>query len=194
MKRVVSILLIILLILAIFTSILFAEEAKYDFRKTNWGMSKEQVRASEKGERTFEDEGEIDYKVKIGGDKYTCSYLFLKDKLYKAEYYLFSEKHTDQNLYIYTKLRKILIKKYGKPTTDEGVWIKDNSLYKDDETGLTIRLENMVIYSSWKTPTTNIYLKSAGSNYEIQLAVVYESKELKEWAYKIKEEEIESNF
>ena len=50
MKKIVSILLIILLILAISNLALFAEEVKYDFRQTNWGMSVEQVKLAEKGE------------------------------------------------------------------------------------------------------------------------------------------------
>ncbi|MBA7557869.1 hypothetical protein ES705_50647 [subsurface metagenome] len=47
MKRIVSVLLIMLLILVIFTLSLFAEE-KYDFRKTNWGMGMEEVRMIER--------------------------------------------------------------------------------------------------------------------------------------------------
>ena len=47
MKKNISILLIALCILAISTLTLFAEEAKYDFRETNWGMSREQVKATE---------------------------------------------------------------------------------------------------------------------------------------------------
>lgn len=55
MKKNVSILLMMLYILAISTLILFAEEAKYDFRETNWGMTKEQVKATEDKKPDFED-------------------------------------------------------------------------------------------------------------------------------------------
>ena len=47
MKKNIFILLIISCILVIFILILSAEEVKYDFRKANWGMSREQVEATE---------------------------------------------------------------------------------------------------------------------------------------------------
>ena len=59
MKKNISILLIVLCTLVISTLILFAEEVKYDFRQTNWGMSVEQVKATEKNKIAFEDEETI---------------------------------------------------------------------------------------------------------------------------------------
>ncbi len=81
MKKNVSILLIVLCILVIFTSILFAEVAGYDFRKTNWGMSKEQVKATEDKNPDFEDNTMLSYSVAIKEKDFVCTYSFLKDKL-----------------------------------------------------------------------------------------------------------------
>jgi hypothetical protein len=115
------------------TLVLFAEEAKYDFRKTNWGMSKEQVRATEDKKPDFEDDKWLGYEVKINGKDFGCLYCFLEDKVYRGEYFSEGE-YTNKNLYIddYEELKEILTKKYDKPKTDRpGLW--KNDLYKDDK-------------------------------------------------------------
>ena len=126
MKKNVSILLIILCILAVSTLILFAEEAKYDFRKTNWGMSKEQVKATEDKKPDFEDNTMLSYEVTISEKDFECAYLFLEDKLYGSGYLFFGE-HTNKNLYIddYEELKEILTKEYGKPKIDKVTWKND---------------------------------------------------------------------
>ena len=132
MKKNVSILLITLCILAISTLILFAEEDKYDFRKTNWGMSKEQVKATEDKKPDFEDNIMLSYEVMISEKDFECAYLFLEDKLYSSGYLFFGE-HTNKNLYIddYEGLKEILIKEYGKPKIDKVTW--KNDLFKNLE-------------------------------------------------------------
>lgn len=132
MKKNVSILLIILLILVISTLVLFAEEAKYDFRKTNWGMSKEQVKATEDKKPDFEDNTMLSYEVTISEKDFDCAYLFLEDKLYGSRYLFFGE-HTNKNLYIddYEELKEILTKEYGKPKIDKVTW--KNDLFKNLE-------------------------------------------------------------
>jgi len=131
-KKNVSILLIILCILAISTLILFAEEAKYDFRKTNWGMSKEQVKATEDKKPDFEDNTMLSYEVTISEKDFECAYLFIEDKLYGSRYLFFGE-HTNKNLYIddYEELKEILTKEYGKPKIDKVTW--KNDLFKNLE-------------------------------------------------------------
>lgn len=132
MKKNVSILLIILCILAVSTLILFAEEAKYDFRKTNWGMSKEQVKATEDKKPDFVDNTMLSYEVTISEKDFECAYLFLEDKLYGSGYLFFGE-HTNKNLYIddYEELKEILTKEYGKPKIDKATW--KNDLFKNLE-------------------------------------------------------------
>jgi hypothetical protein len=131
-KKNVPILLIILCILAVSTLILFAEEAKYDFRKTNWGMSKEQVKATEDKKPDFEDNTMLSYEVTISEKDFECAYLFLEDKLYGSGYLFFGE-HTNKNLYIddYEELKEILTKEYGKPKIDKVTW--KNDLFKNLE-------------------------------------------------------------
>jgi len=152
---------------------------KYDFRKTNWGMSKEQVKATENMKPDLEEDNVLAYKVKINGDDYFCAYSFLKDKLHNAGY-AFAEKHTNRNLYIddYKKLKELLIKQYGKPLTDRTTW--DSDLYKDDrsEWGFAVSLGHLSYGATWETSATYITLGLNGDNYKINLLLAYDSKEL----------------
>jgi len=191
MKKNVSILLIVLLILVISTLVLFAEEAKYDFRKTNWGMSKEQVRATEDKKPDFEDDKWLGYEVKINGKDFGCLYCFLEDKLYRGEYFSEGE-YTNKNLYIddYEELKEILTKKYGKPKTDRpGLW--KNDLYKVDKSlwGIAISAGLLAYEASWETSTTEIWLRLEGDNDEISLGISYYSKELAGWVMQTIEKE-----
>jgi len=69
---------------------------EYDFRKTNWGMSKEEVKLTEERKPNYENGDGLLYKVKI--DKYDCycGYYFLENKLYRSAY-IFTEEHTNKN-------------------------------------------------------------------------------------------------
>jgi hypothetical protein len=197
MKRVISILLIISSILVIFTlSLCAAEGTKYDFRKTNWGMSKEQVKATEKNKIAFEGKEAIAMdRAQVDGRECIYVYYFLEDKLYRAGY-SFMEKHINKNFYIddYEDLKEILTKKYDKPVLDKIIW--ENDLFKDDRSswGLAVSVGHLKYFSSWETSTTYISIGLDGDNYEINLTIGYYSKELEEWADKILEEKAKSNF
>jgi hypothetical protein len=190
MKKNIFILLIVLCILVISKLVLFAGETKYDFRKTNWGMSKEQVKASEKGEIVVENENTVIFMVPDFDDNFQCGYDFLENKLYSS-LYRFSGEHSNKNLYIddYERLKGALTKKYGKPIADNIEW--KNNIYKDDRAnwGMAISLGYLMYFSMWETPATWISLILSGDNYDIGFGILYQSKELRKWAEEIKEKE-----
>ena len=177
----------ILICIVLFFSIVgLSNDVKYDFRKTNWGMSKEQVKATEDKEPDWEDDAELSYKVTISGKSgkdFPCNYYFSADKLYSSAYGL-GGRHTNNNLYIddYEELKEILTKEYGKPKTDKVIWKRD--VFKDDKSywGTAVVGGDLSCSAQWKTPTTEINLKLFGEDWRIILIVSYESKELKEWA------------
>lgn len=172
---------------------------QYDFRKANWRMSKEQVKATEDKRPDLEDDTKLVYKVKIGEDNFLCIYSFLKDKFYRSTY-LFNETHTNKNLYIndYERLKKILIKKYGKPTTDRAVW--KNDLYKDDKQdwGTAISIGHLEYRTLWMKLVDHdiieITLLLTGDNYKISLGILYRNDKLEKWAEQIKEKETSKSF
>jgi len=181
--------LILLVILSLFLTIL-AKEQTYDFRETTWGMSKEQVKATEDKKPGIEDDSSLAYKVTIKEKEFACAYSFLEDKLY-AGGYIFIGEHTNENLYIedYEDIKETLTKKYGNPETEmPGLW--KNDLYKDDKNywGKAISMGHLVYGASWETSTTRIDILLWGDNYNIKLALYYTSKELEKWVNKINEE------
>lgn len=192
-KNIIISLVIVVILIFLFTISTYSNQ--YDFRKTNWEMSKKQVKATEKGEIAFEDEEEINYKVEINRSEFLCAYFFLEDKLYRSGY-LLNETHTNENDYIddYKNLKDILIKKYERPVEDKIEWKNDS--YKDDKIkwGLAISVGDLIYDTRWETNNTEITLRLSGDNYKIYLVLRYESKELKEWADKIIEERIKSSF
>lgn len=194
-KSIVSLGLIVLFIFSLSLTILAKEQA-YDFRKTNWGMSKEQVKATEDKKPDFEADDVLGYKVMVNEKDFRCIYCFLEDKLYCSGYF-FAGEHTNKNLYIddYKELKEILTKKYGKPKMDiPGLW--KNDLYKDDKShwGMAISVGHLVYGASWETSTTKIDLLLSGDNYKIELVLSYTSKELEEWVKQVKEKETSKDF
>ncbi len=181
MKKNVSILLIVLCTLVIFTSILFAKETKYDFRKTNWGMSKEQVKATEDKSPDFEDNIILNYSIVINGKDFVCTYMFLNDKLYKSKS-VFAGQHINKNLYIddYKELKEIFIKKYGKPKFDDYPEKWGDDIYKDNKNDLVIAISvgDEAYWAQWETPTTKIDLYLWGKNNKINLNISYKSDKI----------------
>jgi hypothetical protein len=49
---------------------------KYDFRKTNWGMSKEQVKVTEDNKLSYEDKNILGYEMYIYEKYSLCAYYF----------------------------------------------------------------------------------------------------------------------
>jgi hypothetical protein len=166
-----------------------------DFRQTSWGMSKEEVKTIESAELDYESDDILGYNVKIGIKNFLCGYYFLEDKLYRAGYH-YLDNHTNDNDYIveYEELKELLIQKYGEPKIDEMIW--KNDLFKDDvqHWGMAICMGHLKYHTTWENDTTVIGMILYGDNYEISLAIGYDSKELADIADNIKKEQTLQNF
>ena len=164
-----------------------AEE--YTFRRTAWGMSKEQVKEAEK-EIAYESETILGYEGGILEFDCRIGYIFTGGKLVRAKY-IVEEEHSNDNQYItdYKTLRTALSKKYGEPLESNRIWLND--LYEDDPQrwGFAVSIGHMRDHTRWETPQTIIFLALQGDNYEILLAIEYTSKELRELEQKEKEKQ-----
>jgi hypothetical protein len=110
-SKILSVLLVLSVVFSV-PRVIFANE--YTFRKTVWGMSKEQVIESE-GRAPDDTRGsDIAYKTKVAGKNAELYYKFVGNQLSTAQY-LITDKHSNNNLYIddYDNLEELLIKKYG---------------------------------------------------------------------------------
>jgi len=170
-------------------SALTADE--YDFRKTRWGMSKEEVKLTEDNEPAYEESDFFGYENEIAGMDCYVIYVFTSDKLVRTKY-SFIHEHANRTDYIqdYQELKEILTKKYGQPVRDDQVW--KNDLYRDNssEWGMAVAVGHLVYQVRWATESTEIIIQLAGDNFDITLAIEYRSKNLRELEEKAKEEEL----
>ena len=211
-RKSIIILGLILLVTTSLSLTILAKEQVFDFRKTNWGMSIEQVKATENKKPDWESDHYIDldeeiqegksieyFPVEINGKNYTCQYVFLENKLYRGRYRSFGSDF----FYEYEMLKGLLNKKYGKAVFDQELWLnptyKDNSFYIEE----AIKLGHLIKVIIWQTSTTHIKLKLGADTERIMLTVSYYSKELlkqkrekeeKERINKLTEEENKSNL
>lgn len=201
-RKIILSLIVMTTLLFLFTTFIYSDQ--YDFRKTNWGMSKEQVEATEDKESYAENDIMVAYRVEIDAKDFLCIYQFLEDKLFFSGY-VFEGEHTNENDYIhdYKEIKEILIKKYGESdkkklkflyNREEIYWENDLFEKRESDWGMAVSIGHLSYSSIWETPTTRIELILDGDNYKISLRIRYTSKELEEWANKILEEEAKSNF
>jgi DNA uptake protein ComE-like DNA-binding protein len=153
---------------------------KYDFRETNWGMSKKQVKEIEKnilliGEDIIQDsiigcDGSLHYKGEVNGLKCDIYYYFMKDRLISATYKkVGSTKIKEEYIKNYENLKGYLIKKYGR-LYDKGI-----EMIKNEPTDPGAML-------FWENPTNNIYeislfLLTFEDKAQIQWLINYQSEE-----------------
>lgn len=137
------------------------ETKKADFRKVNWGMTVEEVKATEEAEPTAEVESGLlydDIAVAniINAELY---YMFTDGKLTTAMYV--SDKTIDGDEikgYTYTDLKDSLAKVYGEPQeTGQGIYSAASS-WETDTTTILLYLKTdgtiMITYSDIKTKST----------------------------------------
>lgn len=193
MRNIQKLLLAIIAILVLTSSNTYASD--FDFRKTKWGMSPQEVKSSETLTPSSEEKDVITYKSSILGKKVYIVYVFVDNQLVRSRYYL-ADKHTNKNDFIqdYEDFKKILTKKYGEPGSDNTFW--KNNLYKDsyEDWGMAIGAGHLVFFSTWKTKQTKISNMLLGENYRIECLVEYSSNNLEELEKKAKEKEALDNF
>lgn len=156
------------------------EKSKYNFRKTRWGMTKQQVKATEPIKIANELDSEIVYLGSVASMDAMIGYIFDGGKLIGGSYQ-FIEKNTNDNDYIYDfyKLLKVLTRKYSTPVSnDHHVWFDD--FYKDNpnKRGFAIRVDHLAYQARWETDRIEILLSLYGDDYKIHLEVLYSCKKL----------------
>ncbi len=168
---------------------------EYDFRKTNWGMSMEEVAEAENalelqyGESPLPGES---YETRVGSLDCYINYYYIGDKLTSAEYE-FSYEATLEYLCInnYSHLKEKLVEKYGEPIRDKDIWIDD--LYKDNPKnwGRAVTRNHLLRYAQWETPSTRITIILTGDEYgNIALKIKYRSQRIKEFEEEFTAKEI----
>ena len=150
----------------------------YNFRHTNWGMSPEEVIASETMAPIEKDEKMIKYKTQILDKNVELLYLFAQNKLIGASYKL-DENYLNSERFIktYTRFKEELVKKYGQPAKEITHW--KNDAFKSDRSkwGIALSLGYLEYFTFWETPGTTVSCGLKENNYYVLCSVEYWSME-----------------
>lgn len=158
---------------------------RYNFRKTNWGMSQEQVRY-------------LDEIVDKGTDRSGNTYLVARDTIIslpsRAMYYfsldgeligggyIFEISHPGQKnefIYDFNRLQRYLTNKYGSPNKERVLWKDEQAQksYNSDHWGQAISDGVLTLYARWQNTETTIELFLQGNEGEMSPIILYKSKE-----------------
>lgn len=142
-----------------------------------WGESIDVVQKL-KGAPASSDSNSLTYKTSVS-ELDALAFLNFVDGKLSSVTYIFTTKHTDDNLYIddFDSVDTALQQKYGKPSQHGVYW--RNDLYKDDHAhwGLAIAAGQMYMDSSWETNDTEISHRLVGDNFNVTHGVRYVSRE-----------------
>ena len=167
----------------------------FNFRKTKWGMTIQQVKESEPLEVAHSGNNILGYNVKVLDKNVYLVYIFVENKLVRAKYIL-AEEHSNKNDFIndYKLFQDILIKKYGKPIKDDIYW--RNNLYKKDTSnwGMAVGVGHLSYFSNWHSQDTDIVCFLYGDNFNIRCGVEYISNKLRQLEKNYKEKKGLENF
>ena len=158
------------------------------FRSTRWGMSKQQVlRLEGHPDEEKNDNGldVIQYLQKILNMDCLIGYVFAENKLVKAKY-SFLPRHGDKNQYLqdFSKIREILVEKYGKPITDSAQWEESGYKNQPSKWGQAVSQGHLRYDSAWRDSETEIHLQLNGARERIFLVVEYAGLDYMELARK----------
>ncbi len=151
----------------------------HDFRKSDWGMSISQVKASETNKLIKESDKILAYQATVAGYKCIINYRFAYNKLITAEYSIL-DKYENLSKYVneYNRIKGGLSLKYGKALEDEVVWKNDTYRSYFEKWGLAVSKDQLLFYSSWQTDRTEIFFTLNGEKNVIDFSIEYYSKKL----------------
>ncbi len=174
-------LITISLIIAASSQLSLSYGQDFDFRNTRWGMSKEQVVASERDTPVEKSEKYIKYKTKVLNINVDLQYFFVEDKLIVASYTL-DEIYLNSKRYKSTHniFEKALIAKFGEPNRKITDWRDDTYKKSSSRWGLAIGLGHVEYFATWKTERTAIRCSLKGENHNIVSIIKFSSIEYKD--------------
>jgi len=178
-----------------------AAAADPDFRNVAWGMSQTQVMATETAKpaeiRQSGGETVVKYEPVTAELSGRLIYIFVNDKLVRAKY-ISNAEHAEHNDFIadFHAVEPVLMERYGKPAAERAVWDSDegqlerlpyldqdralasNILPSDTNTGLSVSLGYLRLYTQRITPRTQIVHALTGGDSHIVHQIEYKSVEL----------------
>ena len=169
--------IILIFMVSLFTQLCWGED--YSFRNSRWGMTAEEVTASEKTLVPVEiDENTIKYKTQLLGKNVELSYLFTQNKLI-GSFYKLNDNYLNSSHFLrtYKRFKQALTRKYGQPKKDRTKWLNNTFRNVSHKKGLALSLGHTEYSANWETPSTGISLSLKEENYYVLCVIEYRSKE-----------------
>jgi len=163
-----------------------------DFRKAAWGMTQDQVKATETTPpaEVTESAGEVVLRYETASSR--LLYIFADNKLVRGKD-ISKAMHEEPNDFIadFAALEPLLLEKYGAPTADRAIWENDlfqqerlpyleqdrahasDILPSDRFTGLSVSLGYLKMYTERTTARTRIIHALTGADNHILHQVEY---------------------
>ena len=175
-----------------------SNKTKFHFRKTRWGMTRKQVKASEKNEIFEENDNEIIYynKDQVGNLDNAILYNFTNGQLSGAMYHFTKEHDNKHNKHIedYISMQNLLIKKYSEPRKDDTIWEREEwkNAWGNDSShwGFSVLFGYLTLRSEWEIGETTIILHLRGNKQKIIHTLVYANPSLIGTSEKKDEEDV----
>ena len=156
------------LFLLVFMSILICSQGcgksdEFDFRKTRWGMSKEEVKNTEVQKPLYDQHGILVYKTELLGKPFELVYTYKNNELIAAGYELQGDVSKHDYVSVYKALVELVQKRYGPPIKEEELW-KDsvNISSNSKEMNSAIAAGKLRKVAEWKTNTSKIVVNCIG--------------------------------
>jgi len=153
---------------------LMKSDGRNHFRNARWGMTLDQVKASETARLVKESPNRLDYSVAMFGYDCTVLYIFVNGKLEKAGYVI-GQAHVDPAQYYqgYEDLKTYLQPLYGAPVADKYDW--KNDMYRSNRSmyGFAISIGFLTCQTTWQNKATRVILLISGSNHQIATNLEY---------------------
>lgn len=156
---------------------------QYHFRKTEWGMTKEEIIEAENPKKNRKmkitkktDYDLLSYKGYIAGFNSYILYTITKGKLTHTQCTILGLNKGREYFEKYDILKEFLTKNYGKPVQE--IYKIDNE-YRDDLEKIKsiLRKNPFAYYATWETPETKIILMLRRLPTGVILSNRYVSKE-----------------
>jgi hypothetical protein len=157
-----------------------------DFRSVRWGMTEDEVKATENGTVTYSGKVNgtsawyIGYDTTLMGNDVILAYYFGANGLYQARY-IWKETHSNENLYIsdYNDVKAQLTKKYGSPWYDKENWdTSSHKSYYSEKKGDALSYGYLTYETDYSTLRSYITMSMSADNYQVSFVIYYESKDV----------------
>jgi flagellar basal body-associated protein FliL len=177
-----TVLIIMLVAIRIF-AVVAIQGISFDFRKTRWGMPKEDVIHSEGREPetdmiNVEGFNNVVFTDHLLGKSVGIIYHFVQSQLFASRYQLMEYRSNSNDYFTdFKDFKQGLTKKYGKPRKEVTNWKNDMMKDKPQYHGHAVLTGDLEKFAYWETETTSIVLQLKGNKDEVNCAIRYETKD-----------------